>query len=78
METEVPIDDSGAPIKDRNGNTTGVVLVFWDITERKRTEETIQESQRQNKFLASVIELSAQPFGMGYPDGRIRHNQPGV
>jgi len=69
--TEVPIDDSGAPIKDRNGNTTGIVLVFRNITERKRTEETIQESRRQNKFLASVIELSAQPFGMGYPDGRL-------
>jgi PAS domain S-box-containing protein len=69
--TEVAIDDSGAPIKDRYGITSGVVLVFRDITERKRAEEAIQESQRQNEFLASVIELSAQPFGVGYPDGRL-------
>ena len=37
--TEVPIDDSGAPIRDKDGNTTGVVLVFRDITERKRAGE---------------------------------------
>jgi PAS domain S-box-containing protein len=36
--TEIPIDDSGAPIKDSNGVNIGVVLVFHDITERRRTE----------------------------------------
>ena len=35
---EVPIDDSGAPIKDNEGNIVGVVLVFRDITERKYFE----------------------------------------
>ncbi len=36
--TEVPIGDSMAPIRDRNGIVTGVVLVFQDITQRKQTE----------------------------------------
>jgi PAS domain S-box-containing protein len=36
--TEVPVDDSSAPIRDKNGTTIGVVLVFRDITERKRAE----------------------------------------
>ena len=36
---EVPIDDSGAPIRDADGKSMGVVLVFRDITERKRAEE---------------------------------------
>jgi PAS domain S-box-containing protein len=36
--TETPIDDSGAPIKDEEGKTIGVVLVFRDIRERKRAE----------------------------------------
>jgi PAS domain S-box-containing protein len=40
--TEVPIDDSGAPIRDGGGETIGVVLVFRDITERKRAEEETQ------------------------------------
>jgi PAS domain S-box-containing protein len=39
--TEVPIDDSGAPIRDKEGKTTGVVLVFRDIVERKKAEEAL-------------------------------------
>lgn len=35
---EVPIDDSGAPIRDPDGRLIGVVLVFRDIRERKRAE----------------------------------------
>jgi len=36
---EIPIDDSGAPIQSASGEITGVVLVFRDITERKRSEQ---------------------------------------
>jgi PAS domain S-box-containing protein len=36
---EIPIDDSAAPIKDQQGNISGVVLVFRDVSERKRAEE---------------------------------------
>jgi PAS domain S-box-containing protein len=41
--TEVPIDDSAAPILDREGRLLGVVLVFRDISERKRTETQLQQ-----------------------------------
>jgi PAS domain S-box-containing protein len=34
----VPIDDSVAPIKTTDGHMTGVVMVFRDITERRRAE----------------------------------------
>jgi len=34
--TEVPIDNSGAPIRDAEGRIMGVVLVFRDITEVRR------------------------------------------
>jgi PAS domain S-box-containing protein len=43
--TEVAIDDSGAPIKDKDGKIVGVVLVFRDITERRRAEETLRQSE---------------------------------
>jgi two-component system CheB/CheR fusion protein len=35
---DVPIADSGAPIRGRRGEVTGVVLVFRDITELRRAE----------------------------------------
>jgi PAS domain S-box-containing protein len=36
--TERPIDDSGAPIREPNGEINGVVLVFRDVTERRAAE----------------------------------------
>ncbi|MEP6591611.1 MAG: EAL domain-containing protein [Gemmatimonadota bacterium] len=36
--TEVAVDDSVAPILDRNGVTVGVVVVFHDISERRRVD----------------------------------------
>jgi two-component system cell cycle sensor histidine kinase/response regulator CckA len=43
----MPIDDSLAPIVDGRGNVRGVVLVFRDITERKRAEEENERLQAQ-------------------------------
>jgi PAS domain S-box-containing protein len=48
-----------------------VNLYGRDITERKNAEHILRESQRQNEFLASVIDFSSQPFAVGYPDGHL-------
>ncbi|MEH2121991.1 GGDEF domain-containing response regulator [Nostoc sp.] len=53
---EIPIDDSIAPIKDDNGNITGAVLVFQDITERKHILEAL--ARRQQEFKALVENAS--------------------
>jgi PAS domain S-box-containing protein len=49
---EVPIENSGAPMLDEQGNLTGVVLVFRDITARKLAEEDLKkERDRAQKYL---------------------------
>ena len=40
------IAGSGAPIKNSDGTTIGMVLVFRDITEKRRLEEEIVKSQK--------------------------------
>jgi PAS domain S-box-containing protein len=41
--TEIPIDDSGAPILTENGKISGVVFIFRDISERKKADEKIAQ-----------------------------------
>ncbi len=50
---EIPIDDSGAPIKTAEGKTMGVVLVFRDVTERRRLH---QQLELYTKDLETLVE----------------------
>ena len=52
---EVPIEDSAAPIKDSAGTVSGVVLVFHDVTERRRVQAAVRQSERQFHTLADSI-----------------------
>lgn len=49
--TERPIDDSAAPIKDDHGHTTGVILIFRDMTEKRQASEL-------KNHLAAIVESS--------------------
>lgn len=55
---EIPIDDSAAPIKDNNGNITGAVLAFRDITERKQAEEIRIKQLQQERLIAELEKLN--------------------
>jgi PAS domain S-box-containing protein len=49
---QIPIDDSGAPIRDDDGRIAGVVLIFRDVTERKQAE---RELHRQREWLRITL-----------------------
>jgi PAS domain S-box-containing protein len=61
--TERPIDDSGAPIRTAGGDIEGVVLVFRDVTERRRGEARIaEENRRKDEFLAMLAHELRNPL----------------
>ena len=43
--TERPIDNSAAPIRNAKDEVSGVVLVFRDVSERRRQEVSVQSSE---------------------------------
>jgi len=55
---KIPIDDSAAPIKDDQGNITGAVLVFRDITERKQAQEALRKQTEQTQLVAELERLN--------------------
>src|SRR5215813_10656369 len=63
--TEMPIDDSGAPIKGAEGKVIGAVLIFRDITERRLAEEersTLLASERAAREKVEAASRSKDEF----------------
>lgn len=48
---EIPISDSGAPIRSKNGKIIGVVLVFRDQTEERETKHKLEASEKKYRQL---------------------------
>src|SRR5262249_45593827 len=44
---ELPTDDRAAPIRDAKGGVVGVVLIFRDITARRRDEQSLRAAREQ-------------------------------
>jgi PAS domain S-box-containing protein len=53
--SEIAIDDSAAPIFDRSGKLTGVVLVFRDVSKQREIEKAMRISEK----LAATGKLAA-------------------
>src|SRR5581483_7018628 len=54
--TEVPVDVNLSLIRDTEGKASGAVLVFRDITERRRTEKERAQAFRVARQLAAIVE----------------------
>ncbi|WP_303701451.1 PhnD/SsuA/transferrin family substrate-binding protein [Flexistipes sinusarabici] len=57
---EYQIADSAAPIKNKDGEITGVVMVFRDVTEEYNMREALKESREKYKTLYDNAPLSYQ------------------
>jgi PAS domain S-box-containing protein len=55
---ERPIDDSAAPIKDDAGSVSGCVLIFRDVSQRRRWEKDASGRMVSARLLASIVESS--------------------
>lgn len=53
-----------APYLNENAQCTGAVLIFTDITE-------LQQTKAKAELFAHLLESSSQPFGLGYPNGKM-------
>ncbi|MFU8816236.1 MAG: PAS domain-containing protein, partial [Pseudomonadales bacterium] len=61
--SECAIDDTAAPIRDEHGEIQGVVLVFHEITERRRLERQLRDAdRRKDEFLAMLAHELRNPL----------------
>jgi PAS domain S-box-containing protein len=70
--TQRPIDDSAAPIRSKRGELVGCVLVFRDVTERRRLEKENVSRLRAARLLASIVESSDDAIISKTLDGIIQ------
>lgn len=56
--TEIPIDDSAAPIRNEEGHVSGCVLIFRDVTAQRLAERDKASQLHTARLLASIVESS--------------------
>src|SRR4051812_27134905 len=57
--SELPIDDSAAPVWGEDGSLVGVVMVFRDISERRQAEHLIASARG---YAESIVDTVREPL----------------
>jgi PAS domain S-box-containing protein len=70
---EIAIDDSGSPIIDDRGHIRGVVLVFRDVTQRRRAEEAEILRETNARLEMAMHGSNVGVWEIDMPDGDYRH-----
>ncbi|NLV27192.1 MAG: PAS domain S-box protein [Methanomicrobiales archaeon] len=65
------VEDNGAIVVDSSGTVTGISGTIRDVTERKRLEEAVMESE--NKYLRLTENAQDLIYRMSIPDGRFEY-----
>lgn len=70
--TELPIEDSAAPIVNSLDEIVGCVLIYRDVTEKRNAERAAQVQLSAAQFLASIVESSEDAIISKSLDGTLR------
>lgn len=65
---DLQVSASGAPVRDEAGQVTLGVVVIRDVTEQRRVEETVRESERRFRTIFDGAPVGISIVG---PDGRV-------
>ncbi|HEY3275318.1 MAG TPA: MASE3 domain-containing protein [Syntrophorhabdaceae bacterium] len=58
----IPIEDSAAPIKDESGAIIGAVIVFHDVTSKRKAQQELRESEDRLRVAVESAELGTWDF----------------
>lgn len=72
---EMPIDDCASPIIDDRGSLAGVVLVFRDVTQRRRGEETEAFRRANERMELAMRGSEVHVLEIEMPDGDFLHGR---
>jgi PAS domain S-box-containing protein len=64
----IPIEDSAAPIRDAHGRITGAVMVFHDVSDRRRAEDALRATQAR---LRATFDQAAVGIVVVDPNGQL-------